>query len=78
MRHGGFMRILYLISLFSFLLDIYAYHGVKTWIFGMEICSPPKNRTTQLSDVFRWSYYFIPGRHHLCHPISYPISGMGI
>ena len=32
MRHGGFIRILYLIILFSFLLDIYAYQGVKTWI----------------------------------------------
>src|SRR5579864_6641042 len=32
MRHGGFIRILYLISLFSFLLDIYAYQGVKTWV----------------------------------------------
>ena len=36
MRHGGFMRILYLISLFSFLLDIYAYHGVKTWVSGWK------------------------------------------
>src|SRR5579863_10125990 len=32
MRHGGFIRILYLIILFSFLLDIYAYQGVKTWV----------------------------------------------
>ena len=32
MRHGGFMRILYLISLFSLILDIYAYSGVKTWV----------------------------------------------
>jgi hypothetical protein len=36
MRHGGFIRILYLISLFSFLLDIYAYHGVKTWVSGWK------------------------------------------
>jgi uncharacterized protein len=36
MRHGGFERILYLIGLFSFLLDIYAYHGVKTWVKGWK------------------------------------------
>ena len=36
MRHGGFMRILFLISLFSFLLDIYAYQGVKTWVSGWK------------------------------------------
>ena len=34
MRHGGFIRILYLVSLFSLLLDIYAYQGVKTWVSG--------------------------------------------
>jgi uncharacterized protein len=32
MRHGGFMSLIYLFCLFSFLLDIYAWQGVKTWI----------------------------------------------
>src|SRR5450631_3413703 len=36
MHHGGFMRVLYLFSLFSFLLDIYAYNGVKTWVSGWK------------------------------------------
>ena len=36
MRHGGFMRILYLFSLLSLLLDIYAYYGVKTWVSGWK------------------------------------------
>jgi predicted MPP superfamily phosphohydrolase len=36
MHHGGFMRALYLISLISLLLDIYAYNGVKTWISGWK------------------------------------------
>jgi uncharacterized protein len=36
MRHGGFMRVLYMISLFSLLLDIYAYNGVKTWVSGWK------------------------------------------
>ena len=44
MRHGGFIRILYLVSLFSFLLDIYAYHGVKTWVSGWKSAPPAKNR----------------------------------
>ena len=30
--HNGFMRLLYLISGISLLLDIYAYNGVKTWV----------------------------------------------
>ncbi|HET7000425.1 MAG TPA: metallophosphoesterase [Puia sp.] len=36
MRHGGFMWILYLFSLLSLLLDIYAYYGVKTWVSGWK------------------------------------------
>jgi len=36
MHHGGFMRVLYLVSLFSLLLDIYAYNGVKTWVSGWK------------------------------------------
>ena len=36
MRHGSIMRVLYLVSLFSLLLDIYAYHGVKTWVSGWK------------------------------------------
>jgi len=36
MRHGGFMWILYMVSLLSLLLDIYAYYGVKTWISGWQ------------------------------------------
>ena len=36
MRHGGIMRVLYLFGLFSLLLDIYAYHGVKTWVSGWK------------------------------------------
>jgi len=36
MHHGGFMRVLYLFSLFSLLLDIYAYYGVKTWVSGWK------------------------------------------
>src|SRR5664279_1192979 len=36
MHHGGLMRVLYLVSLISLLLDIYAYNGVKTWITGWK------------------------------------------
>ena len=36
MRHGGFMTILFGISLISLLLDIYAYNGVKTWVSGWK------------------------------------------
>jgi uncharacterized protein len=36
MRGGGFLRVLYIISLVSLLLDIYAYHGVKTWVSGWK------------------------------------------
>jgi uncharacterized protein len=36
MHNGGFMRVLYWISLFSLLLDIYAYSGVKTWTSGWK------------------------------------------
>jgi len=36
MHHGSIMRVLYLVSLFSLLLDIYAYHGVKTWVSGWK------------------------------------------
>jgi predicted MPP superfamily phosphohydrolase len=36
MHHGGIMRVLYLFGLFSLLLDIYAYHGVKTWVSGWK------------------------------------------
>ncbi|HEY2350530.1 MAG TPA: metallophosphoesterase [Puia sp.] len=34
--HGGFMRVLFLISAFTLLLDIYAYSGVKTWVSGWK------------------------------------------
>src|ERR1700712_1187554 len=30
--HNGFMRVLYLICGISLLLDLYAYHGIKTWV----------------------------------------------
>jgi uncharacterized protein len=36
MRGGGFLRVLYIISLVSLLLDIYAYQGVKTWVSGWK------------------------------------------
>lgn len=36
MHHGGFLRMLYWISLISLLLDIYAYQGVKTWVKGWK------------------------------------------
>src|SRR5579872_719975 len=36
MRHGGFMWFLYLFSLVSLLLDIYAYQGIKTWVSGWK------------------------------------------
>jgi uncharacterized protein len=36
MHNGGFLRVLYLIGAVSFLLDIYAYGGVKTWVKGWK------------------------------------------
>jgi uncharacterized protein len=36
MHHGGFIRVLFVVSLASFLLDIYAYNGVKTWVSGWK------------------------------------------
>jgi uncharacterized protein len=36
MHNGGLMRVLYLISLISLLLDIYAWYGVKTWVSGWK------------------------------------------
>jgi uncharacterized protein len=36
MHNGGFLKVIYLISLISLLLDIYAYHGVKTWVSGWK------------------------------------------
>ncbi len=32
MHYGGFMRVILMIGVVSFLLDIYAYSGVKTWV----------------------------------------------
>jgi hypothetical protein len=32
--HGGILRVIYLFCLFSLLLDLYAWQGVKTWIRG--------------------------------------------
>jgi len=34
--HGGFVRVFYIFCLISFLLDIYAWQGVKTWISGWK------------------------------------------
>ncbi len=36
MHNGGFIKVLYLIGLFSLLLDLYAYSGVKTWVSGWK------------------------------------------
>jgi len=34
--HGGFVRLFFMLSLISFLLDLYAWQGVKTWIRGWK------------------------------------------
>jgi predicted MPP superfamily phosphohydrolase len=68
MRHGGFTTIIYVFCLLSLLLDLYAWHGVKTWI--KEWKSARQKKIAQwiywlsfggVSILFMAAVFFTPG-----------------